>query len=417
MKAAVDELTALNQIASAINVSMSVDKITQITVDNTLRRMKASQGAVFLLEEGGESEDRFKTFVREMTPAAGGVPFRLNMSLAGWMIKNRTILLSNEPATDARFVGVDFNQLGIHSLLAAPLLSRKGLLGVMVVFNKQDPGGFTEQDKRFLGIVGAQATKVIENAQLFEKERKLAHIEQDIQRAKAIQRGFLPHENVVRDSYEICGFTEAAREVGGDYYDMQELDEFRIFFSLGDVAGKGIPAALLMSNAQAVVRSQLYVIDGDLVSRIAGSLNRLICRFTTPEQYVTAIMGYFDTRSHTLHYVNAGHLPLMLLRADGTIDEYTDSDLVIGVLPDVVYRTQQATLNPGDAAVICTDGVTECFDVKEQEFGFDRLRATLAMCGGQPAEALIKRLLGEVSQFRGKAEQSDDVTILVIASK
>ena len=417
MKAAVDELTALNQIASAINISMSVDKITQITVDNTLKRMKAAQGAVFLLEEDGVGEDRFKTFVREMTPAAGGIPFRLNMSLAGWMIKNRTILLSNDPATDDRFMGVDFKQLGINSLLAAPLLSQKGLLGVMVVFNKQDPGGFTDQDKRFLGIVGTQATKVIENAQLFEKQRKLQSIEQDIQRAKAIQRGFLPRENIILPSCEICGFTEAAREVGGDYYDMQELDAHRIFFSLGDVAGKGIPAALLMSNAQAVVRSQLHEIDGDLVSRIAGSLNQLICRFTAPDQYVTGIMGYYDSADHVLHWVNAGHLPLLVVRTNGTIDEYTDSDIVIGVLPDVVYRTQQVNLSPGDAAVICTDGVTECFDTAEKEFGPERLKSTLSVCAGRSAESLIGHLLTEVAQHRGQAEQSDDVTILVIKSK
>jgi serine phosphatase RsbU (regulator of sigma subunit) len=415
MKMAVEELTALNQIASAINVSMSVDKITQITVDHMNRRLKSQQGAVFLLESDGGTEERFKTFVREMTPESGGVKFRLNMALSGWMIKNRTILLSNEPATDNRLVGVDFAQMGITSLLAAPLLSRNGLIGVMAVFNKQDPAGFTEQDKRFIGIVSTQATKVIENARLFEQERKLQTIELDIQRAKAIQQGFLPRHNLKHDTWEIFGYSSAAREVGGDYYDMHQLDDHRVFFSLGDVAGKGIPAALLMSNAQAVTRSHLRNIDDDFLGRVSDSLNRLICQFTTPEQYLTGVLGFYDTVTHILHYVNAGHLPILILRRDGSVEPFEDSDLVIGVMPDIPYRTQQVQLNPGDTAVIYSDGVTECFNEKEEEFGHDRLVECLKTVAGKSAEEINGHLLSHVLAFRGKAEQSDDVTILVIA--
>lgn len=417
MKTAVEELTALNQIASAINVSMSVDKITQITVDHTIRRLKAQQGAVFLLESDGGAEDRFKTFVREMTPESGGVKFRLNMALSGWMIKNRTILVSNEPATDARLVGVDFAQLGISSLLAAPLLSRNGLMGVMAVFNKQDPVGFSEQDKRFIGIVSTQATKVIENARLFEQERKLQTIELDIQRAKAIQQGFLPRQNLRYDTWEIFGYSSAAREVGGDYYDMHELDDNRVFFSLGDVAGKGIPAALLMSNAQAVTRSHLRNIDDHFLGRVADSLNRLICQFTTPEQYLTGVLGFYDTVTRILHYVNAGHLPILVLRCDGSIESLEDSDLVIGVMPDIPYRTQHVQLNPGDSAVIYSDGVTECFNEKEEEFGHDRLTECLRSVAGKSAEEINNHLLSQVLAFRGKADQSDDVTILVVAAR
>lgn len=415
MKMAVEELTALNQIASAINVSMSVDRITQITVDHMNRRLKSEQGAVFLLESDGGTEERFKTFVREMTPESGGVKFRLNMALSGWMIKNRTILLSNEPATDSRLVGVDFAQMGIKSLLAAPLLSRNGLIGVMAVFNKQDPAGFTEQDKRFIGIVSTQATKVIENARLFEQERKLQTIELDIQRAKAIQQRFLPQQNLKHDTWEIFGYSSAAREVGGDYYDMHELDGHRVFFSLGDVAGKGIPAALLMSNAQAVTRSHLLNIDDDFLGRVSDSLNRLICQFTTPEQYLTGVLGFYDTVTRVLHYVNAGHLPILILRHDGSIEALEDSDLVIGVMPDIPYRTQKVQIHPGDTAVIYSDGVTECFNEKEEEFGHDRLVECLKSVPGKSAEEINGHLLSQVLAFRGKAEQSDDVTIMVIA--
>ncbi|MEE8578272.1 MAG: GAF domain-containing protein, partial [candidate division Zixibacteria bacterium] len=147
LKQAVEELTTLNQIAGAINVSMSIDKITSTIVERCRKRLNASQGAIFLLDSENSEQDRFKTFVRETGPTDGEIPFHLNNSLLGWMVKNKSILLANDPDNDDRLRGVDFAKLGLNSLIATPLLSRGGLQGLLVLFNKNNSDGFSSRDE------------------------------------------------------------------------------------------------------------------------------------------------------------------------------------------------------------------------------------------------------------------------------
>ncbi len=414
LRNSVQELTALNQIANAINVAISVEKITHIILDHCLNRVGASQGAIFLLEDDEDTENRFKTIVREIRPISGQFPLRLNMGLTGWMIKNKKILLSNDPAGDERFRGMNMSALKIRSLLAAPLLSRNGMIGVLAVFNKSDEAGFDDTDRRFLGIVGTQTAKVIENAQLMEKDRELVGIRNELKVAEAIQRRFLPSTNLATEAYEVFGFNEPAAEVGGDYYDMVELEGGRVFVSLGDVSGKGMPAALLMSNAQAVLRSQVSH-GGDIsLTELAENLNRLICLFTPPQHFITALFGIYDSVNHELEFINAGHCPPVILRASGELELPSESDLIIGVVPGYSYTAHRISLEKGESVFIYTDGITEAFNEEEQEFGEERLEKILRENHQLLADEIGHKVYSEVVSFRGKREQSDDITMLIL---
>jgi sigma-B regulation protein RsbU (phosphoserine phosphatase) len=414
LKKAVDELAALNQIASAINALMSVEKITKIIVDRCVKRVQATQGAVFLLEEQEEQKDKFKTFVREFSQSADHIPFHLNESLSGWMIKNKTILISNNADGDERFRGMNLADLGIHSILAAPLLSRNRLIGSLAVFNKKNTDGFNENDKRFLGIVGSQTAKVIENARLREQEQKLVAIQEEIKVAQSIQRGFLPDKGVELTSCEACGFNTPAKEVGGDYYDIVTLSGDRLFLSLGDVSGKGMPAALLMANAQAVLRSQLLDTEEVPLVKLARSLNHLICQFTPPEQFITAFFGLYDAANKKLRFINAGHEPPIIVRRNSTIETLTNADLIIGVMPDYTYNEFSTILEKGDFLFVYTDGVTEAFNEKDEEYGEERLLKFLQGCVGLDAPAIGDKVMAELSKFRGQGLQTDDITMLIL---
>ena len=414
LKQAVEELTTLNRIANAINVTMSVDQISSIIVDHCCKRADAAQGAIFLSEDDEAKADRFKTFVREISSDPNQVPFHLHRSLQGWMLKNKSILVSNNPDTDARLKGVNFAELGLKSLVAAPLLSRRGLIGILVLFNKRSDGGFDERDKRFLGIVGTQVAKVIENAKLFEKETKLAAIEKEIKLARSIQQGFLPKKNIVTPEFEVYGFSIPAREVGGDYYDMIQLGDQRIFISLGDISGKGMPAALLMGNAQAVLRSQLHKEMTTDLATLADCLNNLICHFTGPEQYITALIGFYETEKRKLNYINAGHLPPVIVRKDGSIEKPLEADIVFGVLPDVQYNVVSIELDHNDVVYVFTDGITEAFNEAMEEFGDERLERLLAQHKSLSPADVCAEIRKQIERHRGKAEQSDDMTILIV---
>ncbi len=386
LKQALDELTSLNQIAGAINALMSVEKITQVIVDHCVRKVHASQGAVFLLDEkinkvdGG---DIFKTFIREFSISAERTPVHLNDSITGWMIKHRTILVSNTPDEDERFRGFKFSPLGVYSILAAPLLSRTGLIGTLAVFNKKDGEGFTDNDKRFLGIVGSQTAKVIENARLHEQEEKLTAIREEIRLASFIQQGFLPKEGVTTEAYEVCGFNHPASEVGGDFYDIVQLDDRRVFVSLGDVAGKGIPAALLMSNAQAVLRSQLVKGSEIELEGIADSLNNLICQFSSPEQYITVIFGLLDSERNVFRFINAGHLSPILITQNGELSRPPASDLIIGIVPGFQFHVNEISFRSGDLLFLYSDGITELYSEADEQFGDDRLAEFLLQNRGK----------------------------------
>jgi sigma-B regulation protein RsbU (phosphoserine phosphatase) len=414
LRKAISELAALNRIASAINSLMAVDEITRIIVDRCLEKLGASQGAVFLIKDRVEQIDKFKTFIREFSQSAERTPFHLNESLLGWMIKNKTIFVSNNPDSDNRLGAIDMATLGIKSIMAAPLTSKGGLIGTLVMFNKNDPAGFNEDDKRFLGIVGSQTANVIEMARLREQENKLFDIEEDIKVARSIQKRFLPEEGVFLASCEAYGDNIPARGVCGDYYDIVALGEERIFISIGDVSGKGIPASILMANAQAVLRAQLQEIGTIPLARMATSLNHLIYQFTGPEQFITALFGLYDGATGSFRYINAGHEPPHIVRRNGSIEIPSDSDLIIGVSPDYDYTVREVNLTGGELLFLYTDGITEALDESGQCFGAERLRGLLGSCLGLNVREILKRVVTALTDFRGAAIQTDDITALIL---
>ncbi|MDZ4722644.1 MAG: GAF domain-containing SpoIIE family protein phosphatase [candidate division Zixibacteria bacterium] len=414
MKRAVEELSVLNKIAIATNISMPLEKITQITLDHCLKHVHTTQGAVYLLKSEDKADDKAVTFVRRNDPTITELPFHVDVTLTGWMIKNRTIFISNSPDTDDRIKGIDLAPLGIRSILAAPLLSQKGLLGLLVLVNKNDSNGFNDNDKRFLAIVAAQSAKIIENARLFEKELQLRDIQIEIDLARKIQEGFLPKGNILDPGFEIFGFNSAAKQVGGDFYDMIRLKDNSILLSLGDVSGKGIPAALLMSNAQAVIRSHAGSSDSADLVNLIESLNRLICQFTQPGQYITMILGCFEPALGKYRYANAGHPSVIVVRKDSSLELHTDSDLVVGVLPGFSYHEHQISLSSGDTLFLFTDGITECFNSLEEQFGDDSLAAALISNSHLPARDICQAVLARMNDFRKDTEQSDDITMLAL---
>jgi len=179
LQRAVDELSVLNDIATATHVSMSVESIAGTIVERCSRYLQASQGAIFLMPDESEEQDDFQTYVRATGATDADLPLHLSESLKGWMIRNRKMVKCDDPATDERFAAARFSEQGIHSFLAVPLLERGALIGLLVMFNKTGGHAFDDVDARFLGIVGGQIARVIENARLFERENQfVARIQQ-----------------------------------------------------------------------------------------------------------------------------------------------------------------------------------------------------------------------------------------------
>jgi sigma-B regulation protein RsbU (phosphoserine phosphatase) len=280
-------------------------------------------------------------------------------------------------------------------------------------------GGFMEDDKRFLGIVGTQIARVIENARLRESEVKLMLLEEDLKVARRIQAGFLPLEGMQLYGCQVWGANLPAKEVGGDYFDYLKIDDDRLFFSLGDVSGKGVPAALLMAIIQAFSRWQVVEKREVDLQTLAAGLNELICRYGQNEmaisrQYTTAILGFYDCQTRRLKFINGGHPPPLIVKKDGRLLEYADSDLIIGIVPKYEYVVHEVMLDPGDAVLLYSDGITEAVGPDESMFGIERLERILLASRHQDIEKTSIAIIEAVEQFCRKSAKSDDITLLAI---
>jgi sigma-B regulation protein RsbU (phosphoserine phosphatase) len=292
------------------------------------------------------------------------------------------------------------------------MLTRSVLKGVLTVYNKKTGRGFTDDDQRLLAIIAAQSAQVVENARLYEEERSLFKIQQELKLASQIQADLLPKSPPTLAGYDIAGATFPARAIGGDYYDFIPLSETKVAVALGDVSGKGLTAALLMANLQASLRSHTYMANS--VKDCVAKVNRHIFQSTSPEKFATLFYGILDTRTHALIYCNAGHEPPILINKDGEPARLKDGGTVIGIADSFEFQEVAVPLQVGDMLVAFSDGVTEAMSDEREQFGEQRLTNLLKQNVGAPSGKLVDEIVRAVKSHAGQAPQHDDITTIVL---
>jgi serine phosphatase RsbU (regulator of sigma subunit) len=244
-------------------------------------------------------------------------------------------------------------------------------------------------------------------AEKLEAERRAAH---ELEIAMQVQARLFPQRMPAMRALEYAGTCVQTRRVGGDYYDFLDLGQERLGLVIGDIAGKGMPAALLMANLQANLRSQC-AIAVEQPERLLQSVNRLFYENTADNAYATFFYSEFDDRTGGLRYGNCGHLPGLLLRADGCVDRLPSTAPALGIFTDWECPTSERRLFPGDLLAIYTDGITEAFNDRDEEFGEERLIEALHMHRSLAPNDLVAAILDEVRRF--SQEQRDDITLIV----
>ena len=242
LKIAIEELSALNDVATAITSNQSVEDVIDLIVRKCIKHLKAQQTVVMLLDEK-DLVNPFHTMIRKQESISDLLPYRLDTQLTGWMLKNRSPLMINDFQKDERFKFVIKKDFPINSLLSVPMLLKGKMVGLLTVFNKHSDTGFTIEDQRLLSILAAQSSHIIENARLYEKEQALIRLQGEMRLANDIQVNLLPKSTPQIPGYLIAGKSIPAKDVGGDYFDFIPLKDNLVAFCLGDISGKGIPAA------------------------------------------------------------------------------------------------------------------------------------------------------------------------------
>ncbi len=410
LRRAVEELSILNEVATAVSSASSLDAVVNLVVRKCVKHLRVEQAAVLMLS-GPDEAAALRTMVRKVEADMQSNPFRLSDQVVGWIIKNQAPLVINDVATDDRFRATTRQTDGVvYSLLCVPLRLKGLLIGVLSVFNKRGNEGFTESDQRLLAIIAAQSAQVIENARLGEEEKALQLMQQELKMAHDIQNKLLPTRPPTIPGYQIAGRSLAARNVGGDYYDYFPAAE-RYAICLGDVSGKGMPAALLMACTQATVRGQTLIESS--AARCIERSNELLYQITDSDKFVTLFFALLDPAGRRLHYTNAGHnLPILL--SDKEVQPLDVGGPVLSILVSIPYQEAHLDLHSGDLLVIYSDGFSEAMNRRFEEFGEERLLEVVTAARDLSPEEVIERSFEAVRQHAGGAPQTDDMTMVAL---
>ena len=297
-------------------------------------------------------------------------------------------------------LAVEAMQYGVSDFVEKPWTNTR----LLEILQKQISLGRDRRESRRREAAGARARK---EALLHQQEQ-----EREIAEAKAIQEKLLPREILQMPGYEIASAWQSARLVGGDYFDILPLGDKTLGICIADVAGKGMPAALLMSNLQAAVRglSSLSLAPNLLCSR----LNSIVYRNTDSDRFITFFYAQLEGPMRRLTYVNAGHNAPFVVRSDGSHERLREGGPVLGVFASRNYETGSAQLSPGDLVILFTDGITEACGVEGEEFGEARLLRLLENHRKLSADELQAKILAVVAEFSGSRWQ-DDATLVVLA--
>lgn len=411
LRSAVDELSILNDIATAVSSASSLERTIELIVHKCIKHLKVEQATITLLDTA-RTGTPFHTIIRGADTSSEILPYRLDAELTGWMLKHQKPLIVNDLKNDDRFQATDRDVCAVRSVLSVPLVLKGRMIGLLNLFNKRTGDDFTDADARLLGIIATQSAQVIEHARLFAEEQALKLMQEEMKRAYEIQISLLPKEPPRFEGYDIAGASIPAKAVGGDYFDYIGLDDRRIGLCLGDVSGKGMPAALLMANLQATLRGQA-IIDPSPAQCLNRS-NVLLFRSTDADKFATLVYGVLDRESNRLVYANAGHNYPLLLEPGGEPRRLELGGLVLGCLEDFCYTEGTVEFDPGDTLLVYSDGITESIDANDEEFGEGRLAGILRTHGAEPAPRLIERIVAAVRAHAGDLAQMDDMTLLVI---
>lgn len=410
LKQAVEELSLLNEIATAVSSTMAMEEINRLIVGKCISRINAEQGYVSLVSNQ-ERVEKTNTLIRVFDKSTLSVPFRLGITLTGWMVKHQNPLLVNDAFNDERFQGTEWNGMPIRSVLAVPLKVKNRLIGFMALFNKKS-GEFTPEDQRLLSIVGMQSAQTIEQARLYEEEKIGAALQEEARAAKIIQENLIPKESPQIAGFEVAGMMVAAKEVGGDYFDYLPLPDGRWGFVVADVAGKGFSAAMLMSNLQATIRGQAAVTTSS--AQCVTNANRMLKSSIAPGRFVTLFLAALDPVQKTFAYSNGGHNPPYLFKPDGTFRELGKGGPILGVFDHLPYEEETIQFSSGDVLVVFSDGITEAFNGKGEQFEEERLIETMRASLRKSALEILNAVTGAVHQFAGDTPASDDLTLMII---
>jgi phosphoserine phosphatase RsbU/P len=415
-----EKIRALIDITNNLSNTLELDSLLPKIVDSLFQLFKqADRGFIILREEAVEREKTVERLIPKVIKTRrpqNETATSYSRSIVRECLKTVQAFLSDDAAQDQRWnMSQSIADFRIRSVMCAPLWTQDNKAFGVIQLDTQDRGKkFTQEDLGLLMAVAKQASVAMENAHLHAELLNRERLRRDMELAQQVQMSFLPRELPVVAGYDFYAYYEPAQEVGGDYYGFIPMPASRLALLLGDVAGKGIPAALLMAKLSSDARFSLM--SESKPGRAISVLNDLLYQNTSQmDRFVTLAAALLDTKTHMVTFVNAGHpSPLLLRHATGTLERVTSRDFIglpLGVMEGFPYEVREVQLEPGDSVLIFSDGVTEAMD-KQNNLLNDKAFETAVQEGVRGAKPLGERVVKLVKQHAAGRSQSDDITLV-----
>ncbi len=407
-----DKLRGILKISEALSRTVELGNIAPKILDTLFDIFPQADRGMIMIKD--EKTAPLRPVAQKHRSESSDESVRMSRTVLDRVLNDRSGIVSADATSDSRFSASEsISSLTIHSMMCVPLLNLEEEPFGVISLDTQNPlKRFTEEDLQLLLAVGTQAAHSYENTRLLVSHLEKEKQDKEMNIARNVQRALLPDQLPDIEGYRFYASYDAAQAVGGDYFDCFRLKGDKVCVAFGDVAGKGVPGALIMSRISSVVQSTLSFTDD--VSVAIRSINEHMCHHMVEGRFVTFILGVIDLKKSTFTFSNAGHMSPLIRRASGVVDEVDDATIGIpvGIMSDYPYEVVTCPLEPGDTWVLITDGVDEAMDPDSNLYGKNRVKDFVGNSKEEP-EALGKSLLTDVRSHASGRPQNDDITIMV----
>ena len=379
-----------------------LEELFEVILDLAIEGAGAARGVLLTLDEDNNLRAR----------ARRGSDFRISKRVRDQVLHDRVSLIIQDALVDPRWREQhSIISQGIRSLMAAPLQTDDRVIG-MLYLDSGETSEFTTEDLELITVMANIAAVRIEHARLAVVERRRELLEKELTQAADIQMGCIPERPPRVPGYELAGATAPSRTVGGDYFDYVQRSDGKLVFVIADVAGKGMPAALLVMNLQA--RIQALAETADDLGRTIFRLNRMIKEVCPSNRFITCFLALLDPATGEMQWANAGHEPGIVLRRNGATERLGAGGPPLGVFSDVAHRTEKCVIEAGDRLLLVTDGVTEARNPRGEDFGAKRVERLLVEHFNRGVEDLVRELNRAIERWTGDSSIHDDATVVAL---
>ena len=405
------------EASAALHTTLELGALLQVILKVAADGVDAERGTVFLVSQDG------KELWSRVLDGEASLEIRLPMGkgIAGTVGATGETIRIADAYEDDRFDQSWDKKSGFRTrqILAAPIRNRQGeTVGVFQLLNKHQ-GDFGEGDEAYLEALSVHAALAVENATLHESELERERQDREIAMLEEVQRSFQPEMQTRQDGvFASAGLNVLCEDASGDYYDFIELPDGRLGVVIGDVSGHGLHSALVMAQGRALLRA--FCSTEEDLALIVNLVNDFMARDMVRGRFMTLFVGVFDTVNGDMAWISAGHLPSIVMRADGSVEMLASVGRVLGIFAGAGYVEQpRVHFNPGDMLFLYTDGVTEASadegDVDNPNmFGETRLTALLQSLAGKPPMEILEGVRDALSTFTGREQLKDDLTMIVV---